>query len=255
MLRMHFQSFADLKICAKNNFFYKLSGECSLDSRKLGLLEFNRVDDRKRSFKYLWRYCHHNCWTVCGKCFFCSRVRAVSRHLGVPYRTVWNVLRKILQCFPYKITHNQQLLVVNRCKGPLHWQFLLKLKWLHRGYDRLCRSMRPMSTSAEQWTPISVAFATTPNLPRASTPLTESYSLVWIHRHIHSWTLSSEEGARNGPVIFTVTTQQVQKNALNFWCTPLFVTAVMSWLKYLFAGWNASTHWTLRTAVSSATFY
>ncbi|GFW91751.1 DUF4817 domain-containing protein [Trichonephila clavipes] len=46
----------------------------------------------------------------------CSRAHAVSRHLGVPYSTVWNVLRKVVQFFPYKIRHNQQLMANDREK-------------------------------------------------------------------------------------------------------------------------------------------
>ncbi|GFV61923.1 uncharacterized protein TNCV_4107271 [Trichonephila clavipes] len=46
----------------------------------------------------------------------CGSVRAVSRHLGVPYSTVWNVLRKVGHFFPYKIRHNQQLMVNDREK-------------------------------------------------------------------------------------------------------------------------------------------
>ncbi|GFX07860.1 uncharacterized protein TNCV_4161291 [Trichonephila clavipes] len=46
----------------------------------------------------------------------CSSARAVSRHLGVPYSTVWNVLRKVVHFFPYKIRHNQQLMANNREK-------------------------------------------------------------------------------------------------------------------------------------------
>ncbi|GFW44188.1 uncharacterized protein TNCV_3855491 [Trichonephila clavipes] len=46
----------------------------------------------------------------------CSSARAVSRHLGVPYSTVWNVLRKVVHFFPYKIRHNQQLMANDREK-------------------------------------------------------------------------------------------------------------------------------------------
>ncbi|GFS83592.1 uncharacterized protein TNCV_1658011 [Trichonephila clavipes] len=46
----------------------------------------------------------------------CSSARAVSRHLGVPYFTVWNVLRKVVHFFPYKIRHNQQLMANDREK-------------------------------------------------------------------------------------------------------------------------------------------
>ncbi|GFU34079.1 uncharacterized protein TNCV_3198901 [Trichonephila clavipes] len=46
----------------------------------------------------------------------CSSARAVSRHLGVPYSTVWNVLRKVVPFFPYKICHNQQLMANDREK-------------------------------------------------------------------------------------------------------------------------------------------
>ncbi|GFU72870.1 uncharacterized protein TNCV_4909991 [Trichonephila clavipes] len=46
----------------------------------------------------------------------CGSVRAVSRHLGVPYSTVWNVLRKVVHFFPYKIRHNQQLMANDREK-------------------------------------------------------------------------------------------------------------------------------------------
>ncbi|GFX54935.1 uncharacterized protein TNCV_3318521 [Trichonephila clavipes] len=46
----------------------------------------------------------------------CSSARAVSRHLGVPYSTVWNVLRKVAHFFPYKIRHNQQLMANDREK-------------------------------------------------------------------------------------------------------------------------------------------
>ncbi|GFX25433.1 uncharacterized protein TNCV_1424171 [Trichonephila clavipes] len=44
----------------------------------------------------------------------CSSARAVSRHLGVPYSTVWNVLRKVVHFFLYKIRHNQQLMANDR---------------------------------------------------------------------------------------------------------------------------------------------
>ncbi|GFW58546.1 uncharacterized protein TNCV_718461 [Trichonephila clavipes] len=46
----------------------------------------------------------------------CSSARAVPRHLGVPYSTVWNVLRKVVHFFPYKIRHNQQLMANDREK-------------------------------------------------------------------------------------------------------------------------------------------
>ncbi|GBM54449.1 hypothetical protein AVEN_150605-1 [Araneus ventricosus] len=46
----------------------------------------------------------------------CSSARAVSRYLGVPYRTVRNVLRKMVHFFPYKISHNQQLLAIDKEK-------------------------------------------------------------------------------------------------------------------------------------------
>ncbi|GFV97241.1 uncharacterized protein TNCV_5046721 [Trichonephila clavipes] len=46
----------------------------------------------------------------------CSSARAVSRHLGVPYSTAWNVLRKVVHFFPYKIHHNQQLMANDREK-------------------------------------------------------------------------------------------------------------------------------------------
>ncbi|GFX07036.1 uncharacterized protein TNCV_1556391 [Trichonephila clavipes] len=46
----------------------------------------------------------------------CSSARAVSRQLGVPYSTVWNVLRKVVHFFPYKIRHNQQLMANDREK-------------------------------------------------------------------------------------------------------------------------------------------
>ncbi|GFV56093.1 uncharacterized protein TNCV_935471 [Trichonephila clavipes] len=46
----------------------------------------------------------------------CSSARAVSRHLGVPYSTLWNVLRKVVYFSPYKIRHNQQLMANDREK-------------------------------------------------------------------------------------------------------------------------------------------
>ncbi|GFX42303.1 uncharacterized protein TNCV_110231 [Trichonephila clavipes] len=46
----------------------------------------------------------------------CSSAHAVSRHLGVPYSTVRNVLRKVVHFFPYKIRHNQQLMANDREK-------------------------------------------------------------------------------------------------------------------------------------------
>ncbi|GFX66892.1 DUF4817 domain-containing protein [Trichonephila clavipes] len=46
----------------------------------------------------------------------CSSAREVSRHLGVPFSTVWNVLRKVVHFFPYKIRHNQQLMANDREK-------------------------------------------------------------------------------------------------------------------------------------------
>ncbi|GBN38746.1 hypothetical protein AVEN_131644-1 [Araneus ventricosus] len=41
---------------------------------------------------------------------------AVSWHLGVPYSKVRNILRKMVHFFPYKISHNQQLLDIDREK-------------------------------------------------------------------------------------------------------------------------------------------
>ena len=40
----------------------------------------------------------------------CNRALAVWRHLGVPYFTMRNVLRKIAHFYSYKICYNQQLL-------------------------------------------------------------------------------------------------------------------------------------------------
>ncbi|GBL91048.1 hypothetical protein AVEN_184431-1 [Araneus ventricosus] len=46
----------------------------------------------------------------------CSSACAVSRHLDVPYSTLRNVLRKMVHFFSYKISHNQQLLAINKEK-------------------------------------------------------------------------------------------------------------------------------------------
>ncbi|GFW23203.1 uncharacterized protein TNCV_3803031 [Trichonephila clavipes] len=46
----------------------------------------------------------------------CSSAHAVSRHLGVPYSTVWNVVSEVVHFFPYKIRHNQQLMANDREK-------------------------------------------------------------------------------------------------------------------------------------------
>ena len=68
-----------------------------------------------------------------------NSVRAVSRHLGVPYSTVLNVLRKMVRFYPFKIRYSQQLLlgeVTNLCIDTF-WQ---ELWWMRHGNGRFHRA-------------------------------------------------------------------------------------------------------------------
>lgn len=76
----------------------------------------------------------------------CSSARSVTRHLGVAYSTVWNVLRKMVHCFPYRISYNQQW-STGRNDYPLNEHFFVALKWIHRNRDRFSGAMRPISIS------------------------------------------------------------------------------------------------------------
>lgn len=69
--------------------------------------------------------------------------------------------------------------------------------------------------------------------PRDSTPLTEGYSLVCIHRYIHSWIFFYRKGYPQWPCSILRYDQQVQKDASNLCCIQ-FATAVIFSFSYLY---------------------
>ncbi|GBL90155.1 hypothetical protein AVEN_135491-1 [Araneus ventricosus] len=56
----------------------------------------------------MWQREESNCFHVSGGCGY-SIARGISRTLDMPVSTVSKILRNILQCYPIKITHVQEL--------------------------------------------------------------------------------------------------------------------------------------------------
>lgn len=114
---MHFESFADLIICAKGHLCHKLSGELPLNSRKLVHLEVQMGRGRKPVCSDVIEVVASAIIKQSVDTFVgCNSACAVSQHLGVSYSTVWNVVSKMLHYFMYTVSHNQQLLALDREK-------------------------------------------------------------------------------------------------------------------------------------------
>ncbi|GFV32619.1 uncharacterized protein TNCV_441111 [Trichonephila clavipes] len=160
----------------------------------------------------------------------CSSARAVSQHLGVPYSTVWNVLRKVVHFFPYNINHNQQLMANDREKRLIFALTFLarvevdaswpwKVLWSDEAHFHLSGTVN--THNCRIWDMEN---------PRTfqEIPLHSPKVTVWCG-FTATFILGPfffEETTRNGPVTCIVTARR----------------------------WSASTHWTLCAAVSLATF-
>ncbi|GFW84315.1 uncharacterized protein TNCV_1131841 [Trichonephila clavipes] len=150
----------------------------------------------------------------------CSSVRAVSRHLGVLYSTVWNVLRKVEHFFPYKIRHNQQLMVndrekrltfaltfLARVKVDASWPW--KILWSDEAHFHLSGTVN--THNCRIWDTES---------PRAfqEIPLHSQKVTVWcgFTATFILGPLFFEETTRNGPVTCTVTARRYKNMLENF---------------------------------------
>ncbi|GFX88480.1 uncharacterized protein TNCV_2279481 [Trichonephila clavipes] len=150
----------------------------------------------------------------------CSSVRAVSRHLGVLYSTVWNVLRKVEHFFPYKIRHNQQLMAndrekrltfaltfLARVKVDASWPW--KILWSDEAHFHLSGTVN--THNCRIWDTES---------PRAfqEIPLHSPKVTVWcgFTATFILGPLFFEETTRNGPVTCTVTARRYKNMLENF---------------------------------------
>lgn len=107
--------FSDLRIFAKVHFFYKLSGEWSLDSRTLDLLKYTRVEDANQLVQMALMMLPP--LLLISQCIVgCSSSRKWNGNLVFPYITMWILLRKMSYCSTYKISHNQCLLPIDKEK-------------------------------------------------------------------------------------------------------------------------------------------
>ncbi|GBL92999.1 hypothetical protein AVEN_54637-1 [Araneus ventricosus] len=149
----------------------------------------------------------------------CSSARAVSRHLGVPYSTVRNVLRTMLHFFPYKISYNQQLLAIDMEKRlTLALTFLARVEvdatwpWQILRSDEAHFHLTPI----EQSTPITVAFGTRKTLvPSKRFHFTHRklQSGVYSQPRSFSWTFLFRRGYSQWPCDMYRDGQGVQKRA------------------------------------------
>ncbi|GFV57924.1 uncharacterized protein TNCV_2801901 [Trichonephila clavipes] len=146
----------------------------------------------------------------------CSSARAVSRHLGVPYSTVWNVLRKVVHFFPYKIRHNQQLMANDREKRltfaltflarvevDASWPW--KILWSNEAHFHVSGTVN--THNCRIWDTENPR--TFQEIPLHSPKV----SLVWIHSHIHSWTFLFRRDYSQWPCDLHRDGQEVQKHA------------------------------------------
>ncbi|GBM15137.1 hypothetical protein AVEN_75178-1 [Araneus ventricosus] len=77
----------------------------------------------------------------------CS-ARGISRTLDMTVSTVRKILRNILQCYPFKITHIQELVPANLPKREAFaLQFLARMKMEMHGHGTFCRQTKPISIS------------------------------------------------------------------------------------------------------------
>ncbi|GBN38544.1 hypothetical protein AVEN_98491-1 [Araneus ventricosus] len=77
----------------------------------------------------------------------CS-ARGISRSLDMPVTTVRKILRNILQCYPIKITHVQELVPADLPNEKLPpCNFLLELKWIMHDHGTFCGQKKPISIS------------------------------------------------------------------------------------------------------------
>ncbi|GBN89412.1 hypothetical protein AVEN_148120-1 [Araneus ventricosus] len=75
--------------------------------------------------------------------------RGIPRSLDMLISTVRKILRNILQCYPFKITHIQELVSDDLPKREAFaCNFLLEWKWtMHGGHGRFCGQTKPISIS------------------------------------------------------------------------------------------------------------
>ncbi|GFU40802.1 uncharacterized protein TNCV_2466321 [Trichonephila clavipes] len=150
----------------------------------------------------------------------CSSARAVSRHMGVPYNTVWNVLRKVVHFFPYKIRHNQQLMANDREKRltfaltflarvevGASWPW--KILWSDEAHFHLSRTVN--THNCRIWDTENPR--TFQEIPLHSPKVTAwcGFTATFILGPFFF-----EETTRNGPVTCTVTTRRYKNMLENF---------------------------------------
>lgn len=124
------------------------------------------------------------------------------------------------------------------------------LKWMDRGNGRFCGVMRPISTSVEHWTSITVSFgirktlvssnrfhSTDRKLQFNADSRTQFLLLPFFRRGYSQWHRDMHREGQQVLVTFIVPHLQ------------------LSWQNYLYERWRASTHWNLCRAVSSSKFH
>ncbi|GBN51891.1 hypothetical protein AVEN_129635-1 [Araneus ventricosus] len=74
--------------------------------------------------------------------------RGISRALDLPASTVRKILRNILQCYPFKITHVQELVLADLPKREAFaLNFLLGWKWTMHSQGTFCGNTKPIAIS------------------------------------------------------------------------------------------------------------
>lgn len=117
-----------------------------------------------------------------------TSARAMSRRWDASYRTVWKVLKKVVHCYPYKISHNYQLFATDReTQLSFALTFLARMQvdvswprqilWSIKEYFHLCGTVN--TSNCHIWDTANSCF------PANSTTQAESYSLVRIYSHIY----------------------------------------------------------------------
>lgn len=134
-------SFADLKICAKD--YFSIGCQESDHSTRKNWTSWSLAGSMTQTSLFRCHWKRKLWWCMCSVTTF-----------EFSYSTVWNILQKMVHCFLYKISRNQQVEATDLCTDFSCYNWRGCIAAMADSVDQL----KPISTSEEYWTPIIAAF-------------------------------------------------------------------------------------------------
>lgn len=174
----------------------------------------------------------------------------MSQYLGVPYSTVWKVLRKWVHCFSYKISQTT-IYSFWPLTGRSGWPFALSL--LARFEVDASWPWQILWSDKNHF-----HFSSTYNCRIWDTENRLASKRFHSNQNVSVWCKFTatlilgpfffEEATRNGHVTCIMTANRFKR------MLETFVLAHLQQRQFLDERWSACTHWALCTAVSAVTF-